>query len=365
MDDVSTQDNAEAQDVLTTLECVGADGSRPDFKELVGKASQALDDQLADEQCDGLLERLSQDPCDVLALEALVIVGLARPEVVANRRIPVQQEGRRLAVLLEKSGDSERAQAVLESLLARTPSDRGVERELSSLMRRNGNLARLVERYLARADECVREGRRDEAVRWLREVLMLDPQRRDVARMIRDLNYADLERRGAWRKGLKATVVSLVCLSGLSGVVWRENSLDRAFASIPPAQAGDLGAMQARLSALDQLVAESPLWMGLFRVSRERASLREQVERLRAERAEQEAKERQARELAVTLAESQYSLARLAAQRYEFDQMQEHLEAALAYGPEDWSERAQIERELAALAEHRQKRAQASKGEQR
>jgi hypothetical protein len=121
--------------------------------------------------------------------------------------------------------------------------------------------------------------------------------------------------------------------------------------------------MQARLGALDEIVDQSPLWMGLFRVSRERSALREKVEHLRAERAEEQARLQQARALATTLAESQYSLARLAAQQYRFDQMRQHLDAALSYAPSDWKERAQIERELAALNERDSERSASSKGD--
>jgi tetratricopeptide (TPR) repeat protein len=360
--DAATQDSASPDEFLAMLESVAADGARPDFKESVGKAAGLFDEAAVEPRCDALLARLSENAGDVRALETLVVLGLARPEVFERRRIPVLQEARRLAVLLERGGESERAQAVLELLLARKPSDRGIERELSSLMRRNGNLSRLVERHLARADECVRAGRRDEAVRWLREVLMLDPQRRDVARMIRDLNYADLERRGAWRKGAKAAAVALLCMSGLSGVVWRETSIDERFERIPQAPNGDMVAMQARLSALDDLVSESPLWLGLFEVSRERASLRESLERMRAERAEQAAKEAQARTLATTLAESQYALAQLAARQYDFDLMRDHLEAALSYAPADWKERASIQLELDALDEREQRKSAPPQG---
>jgi tetratricopeptide (TPR) repeat protein len=188
--DAATDNQANLDEFLASLETVGADGSRAELKELVGRASQLFDDDSAQARCAQLFERLGSDAGDRIALESVVILALARPALVERLRLPLAQEGRRLAVLLERGGDAQRAQAVLELLLARAPSDRAVERDLSALMRRNGNLARLVERHLSRADECVRDGRRDEAVRWLREVLMLDPQRRDVARMIRDLNYA-------------------------------------------------------------------------------------------------------------------------------------------------------------------------------
>ncbi len=361
--DAATDNQTSHDEFLASIEIVGADGARADIKELVGRASELFDDDSAHARCEQLFERLSADAGNRIALESVVVLALARPDVVGRLRLPLAQEGRRLAVLLERGGDAQRAQSVLELLLARFPSDRAVERDLSGLMRRNGNLARLVERHLSRADECVRDGRRDEAVRWLREVLMLDPQRRDVARMIRDLNYADTERRGAWRKGLKAAGVSLLCLSALSGVVWREIDIDERFERIPQAPEGDLNAMQARLSALDEIVDQSPLWMGLFRVSRERSGLREKVERLRAERAEEQARLQQARGLATTLAESQYSLARLAAQQYRFDEMRQHLESALSYAPADWKEREQIERELAALDERDAARSASSKGD--
>lgn len=361
--DAATANHENLDDFLASVEAVGSDGSRADLKQLVGRASEIFDDETAKSRCESMFERLAQDANDLPALESILILTLARPELIGRLRVPVTQEGRRLALLLERGGDPQRAQAVLELLLARAPNDRALERELSSLMRRNGNLGRLVDRHLSRADECVRDGRRDEAVRWLREVLMLDPQRRDVARMIRDLNYADVERRGAWRKGLKVASASLLCLLALTGVVWREIDIDARFERIPAAADGDLRGMQARLSALDQLVDESPLWMGLFRASRERSALRQQVERLRAEQAEHDAKQAQARALAITLADSQYSLARLAAQRYEFEEMRRRLESALSYAPSDWPERTQIVRELGALDEHAKRRAKPAVGE--
>ncbi len=361
--DAATDNQTGRDEFLAQVEIVGSDGFRADFKELVGRASELFDDDSAQAHCEQLFARLGEDAGNRIALESVVILALARAALVERLRLPLAQEGRRLAVLLERDGDSPRAQAVLELLLARFPADRAVEHDLSGLMRRNGNLARLIERHLSRADECVRDGRRDEAVRWLREVLMLDPQRRDVARMIRDLNYADTERRGAWRKGFKVAGTSLLCLSAISGVVWREIDIDARFDRIPQAADGDLRAMQARLGALDEIVEQSPLWMGLFRASRERSSLREKVERLRAERAEEQARLQQARALATTLADSQYSLARLAAQQYRFDQMRRHLEAALSYAPDDWRERAQVEREIAALNERDAGRAAAPKGD--
>ena len=94
------------------------------------------------------------------------------------------QKHGQFATLLERHGDVDNAQTLLELLTARDPDDKELDHGLASLMQRTGNADRLIERYLSRSEDAAREGRRRDAITWLREVLSIDRSRRDVARML-------------------------------------------------------------------------------------------------------------------------------------------------------------------------------------
>ena len=247
-------DSVIVEEVIVALTGAGAGASPADLRQQMERAATNFDNHTAESFGHALLERLTVDPGDVRALEALLILGLAHPKQLERKRIPLVREGRRLAVLLEKQGDCARAQTLLELLTAHAPGDRAVEGELAGVMRRNGNLARLVERNLRRAEEATREGRRDEAVRWLREVLMFDSSRRDVARMIRDLRFEDAQIRAAWRKRLRIAALTALIAATLGAACWREFDIDAMYAAIPQAPKGDVVAMQARLTTIDAMI---------------------------------------------------------------------------------------------------------------
>src|ERR1051326_628003 len=81
---------------------------------------------------------------------------------------------------------------------------------LAQLMRRQGMVQDLVNRYFERARKLMREGRNNEAAGWLREVLQLDPSRKDAARLIRDLRFkraGSRRRRGNGGAGLRFIAV--------------------------------------------------------------------------------------------------------------------------------------------------------------
>lgn len=346
-----TEDGVIVDEVVAALTGPVEGQTKADLRAQVERAASEFDAHTADSFCRALLAHLTEDPTQVRGLEALVVLGLAHPELPERHRIPIAREGRRLAVLLEKQGDAQRAQSVLELLAARVPEDRGVDRDLAGVMRRNGNLDRLVERHLRRAEEAIRDGQRKEAVRWLSAVLALDPSRRDVARMIRDLRYADSERRRTWIRRAKLAAVATVASSAIAAFVWRELDLDQRYRALPDAPRGDLAAMQARLTAIDAFVDEEIAWLGLLDASRERAELRREIgelaaERGRAERAVED--ERLHREAAADAARAR---GRLAAEQRDFENALAQFRAALAVAPEGWTHRERVAIDVQALAE--------------
>lgn len=351
MSSASHQDSAIVEEVIAALTGGGEGAARADLRQQMQRAAREFDARTADTFGRALLGRLTGEPGDVRALEAMLILGLAHPDLLERKRIPLVQEGRRLAVLLEKRGESERAQTLLELLCARAPDDRAVESELAGVMRRNGNLARLVERQLSRAEGAIREGRREEAVRWLREVLAVDPSRRDVARMIRDLRFEDGQRRATLRKRLRIAAVSLLLACALGGAVWREFDLDRKYDELPGAPQGDLAAMHARLEALDELIDGNPLWFGMYQAGRERSQLRSEVDRLDGARAEAERLAAAERARIEIVAEAERSKARLLAEQFQFNQALEHLQISLQNAPPDWQYRGQVERDILSIRE--------------
>jgi hypothetical protein len=178
-----------------------------DFEAQSTRVAEEVDATTAEAYCRRLLAHLADDPQGVHELTALIVLGLAHPAVLETHRIPLGQEGRRLAHLLERDEQADRAQRLLELIAARSPEDRQIDHELASMMRRTGNADRLVERYMRRAEECVAGDRTKEAISWLQEILLIDRSRRDVARMIRDLRWGDQEKRVRWRSRLRTSAV--------------------------------------------------------------------------------------------------------------------------------------------------------------
>ncbi|MBL6721411.1 MAG: hypothetical protein ISQ08_08355 [Planctomycetes bacterium] len=315
-------------------------------------AAEEFDRRTATAFCDALLDQLSDDPANVRLLEALVILGLAHPDVLASARISLAVEGRRLAVLLERGGEPERAQAVLEFLASRMPGEPTIDQELAGLMRRSGNTAALVERYLSRAEAAVERGRVGEAIPWLQEVLLIDRTRRDVARMIRDLRYGEVarerasQRRTRWALGL-ATLSTLATV----GVAWNLDAHTR-FTQLPAAEAHDEAALRCRLDALEGLAHARPVWIGSTRVAEERQRLRDQLAGLeQAVQVEAQLEEQRAAEqLAEAEAHRLRGLALVDSLR--LSEALVAFEACLQVAPADWPQGEQVRTDAEALRRH-------------
>ena len=73
-------------------------------------------------------------------LEALLVLGLAHPEVFERHRISMPQEGRRFAILLERAGNPQRAEDMLRLLLEMFPTSETLKSELEALERRDSGV---------------------------------------------------------------------------------------------------------------------------------------------------------------------------------------------------------------------------------
>ncbi len=216
-------------------------------------------------------------------------------------------------------------------------------------MRRQGDTDELVERCLRRADEAVRAGKPSEAIPWLQEVLLHDRGRRDVARMIRDLRYQEVaERRRRQRRRKVALVGALISALATAGVV-REAQIRDEMRSLPVVRADDAGTISARIAALDELVAEHRIWLGLPGVAEERARLRIELDRLEAKAAERRRLAAEAARERAEQAEAARLQGRIACERGEFSTALGHFRRALELGAPDWSQRPRIEADIRAI----------------
>jgi tetratricopeptide (TPR) repeat protein len=325
-----------------------ADGLRS----MMETAASDFDRRTAHAFGSALLDHLSEDPANMRLLEALVILGLAHPEVLQDARISLAVEGRRLAVLLERSGDVERAQALLEFLAGHMPLDRTVDQELAGLMRRNGNTDSLVERYLRRADLAVEAGRISEAIPWLQEVLLLDRTRRDVARMIRDLRYGEVERDRKKRRGVKVLVgLCGLCFLVAMGVAWNTDAA-RRYGDLPVASDVDLNMMAARLKGLESLSSVRPIWSGSIKVRTEQDRIHWQLREVQRVQRDEQVAAQLAEQVRLAQAEAARVRGLTHAERGDFKAALIAFREAIDRAPEEWDHLPQLQVDHDALVEH-------------
>lgn len=316
---------------------------------LILRAKQEFDENTLASFARSLVGHLAEDSSNLPVLEALVIVGLAHPKAAATHRINLTQEGRRLAHLFEEAGQTERAQSLLEILAAQDPDDRSLDQELASMMRRTGNADLLVERYLSRASELVASARPLEAIPWLREALLIDRTRRDVARMIRDLRYQAEDRSKRTGRRIRRMIMLVIVLAAIGGLVMRELGIRSDYQQLSSGTPGDLSAMNARVSAIDAFQEKHRFWTGMFEASKERRELRVAIMRIEATAASTE-REHKA-QLSTQIAKAQ--AARLRGREYagqgDFSKTLTELRSALEIAPADWEERGQVEADIQAI----------------
>jgi len=311
-----------------------------------------LDARTAEECVEVLTSVAKGEGAEPEVLEALVIVALAHPALAQNLGLDPVAIGRRLVARLERLSEIERALAVLEVLLHHAPGNEALESHLAQLMRRQGMVKDLVGRYFERAKKLVREGRNQEAAGWLREVLQLDPGRKDAARLIRDLRFRNQNH--AQRRGVGVRFVLGTLALGLFAAyaALREFRLSTEFNNLSPAATGNLASQKRRLSDLEQFIQAHPVWHGALGVLSERSELRVQIEvfeeRLRQER---EAVERAERE---RLESADLSRARgmLAIEQADLQGALEAFRQALEFGGPDWKHYERVSGDVSELEAH-------------
>jgi len=311
-----------------------------------------LDARTAEECVEVLSSVAGGEGAEPEVLEALVIVALAHPGLAEQLGLDAVVTGRRLATRYERLGEIERALAVLETLLQSVPGQPSLERDLALLMRRQGMVQDLVGRYFERAKKLMREGRNQEASGWLREVLQLDPGRKDAARLIRDLRFKhqnNVQRRGV---GLRFVLGALSFSLLLSYGVLREFRLSQEFRTLSQPVGGNLGSLKRRLSDLEQFIRAHPVWHGALAVLSERSELRVQLEVFEEKlRQEREAQERARRE---SLESADLSRARgmLAVEQGDLQGALDSFRQALEFGGRDWTHFERVSRDVSDLETH-------------
>jgi tetratricopeptide (TPR) repeat protein len=286
---------------------------------------------------------------DPEVLEALLILSLAHSRLAETTKLAPMPTGRRLATRLEREGEIDHAMAVLELLLAQFPGHEALERDMAQLMRRQGMVQDLVGRYFERAKRCIAEGRPSEAAGWLREVLQLDPGRKDAARLIRDLRFKKLKKDRKGGGGWKIVAVLLLLAGGMTLLVQRELALGEEFRALPRADEGSTSSLERRLATLENFVERNPVWHGSLGVLSERSELRVRLAAL-AEKARQE-REAVEQDLRASLADAEQCRANglLFAQNGDIAGAMRAFAEALEYGGPDWEHRERVERDLADL----------------
>lgn len=347
----TTEDRVLVDEVVNALTSppTDPDSPAPTLKEQLQMAAEEYDRRTAATIARALVDSLCEDPGEVRRLEALLILGLAHPTILDQYQVSLAAEGRRLCVLLENQGELDRARGLLELLVNELPTDRQLQQDLASMMRRTGEVDELVDRCLAHAEEHVQGGRIAEAIAWLQEVLLHDQSRRDVARMIRDLRYQELSNQKVSRRRNRIILLIVVITTTLTALGLRESKIREEYAALPPASNGDNAALDSRIEGIDNLIASNRFWLGMFSVVDERSDLRKKKDRLgakqaAAKRAEVELqyqREAQAESLRLRAIDS-VTLGDLEGAHGLFAQ-------SLKCAAEDWDRRPRIEANIAAI----------------
>lgn len=320
-----------------------------DLRDQMERAAAEFDKRTADAFGRALLDSLTEDPGNLRQLEALLILGLAHPDVLKKNRISLAVEGRRLGILLERNGEVDRARSVLELLSVRLPDERTIDHELAGLLRRSGNTDELVARYLKRAEAFIENGRVKEAIPWLQEILLLDRSRRDVARMIRDLRYEEAEKQVLVGRRNRWLVSLTLCATLATAVIYREITVRREFQALPEAVLSDRGLVTARLGAINEFIEEKRLWGGILGAKEEAARLEDrldEMDHIESQRIKAAAAEQQR---ALELLENTRAEGLRLAERLEFQKALSAFERCLELKVPGWEHESRVRADVEAL----------------
>lgn len=285
-------------------------------------------------------------------LEALFVLGMTHPDLLREIGLNAATVGRRFAARMERDGQPEVSLATLEFLIEEDPTNRGVQRDYAALMRRQGLVGELVQRHLAKAQELIGEGNNAEAIEVLREVLMLDRSRKDVARTIRDLRFQDIKKSQRRRELGRKLLMSIVAIASVTLIGLREYDLRERFNTMLVNEDRSIEAVRGRLASMESFIESYPVWLGAFDALNERSRLRVELERLEA-RAQEEA-ERLDEELRRRREEASHSRerGRVLTLGEDYSSALAEFERALELGGAEWTLREQTQRDIRAIREY-------------
>lgn len=345
----STKNPLIVEDVVTALtgEVAPGPNARAALRDRMQRATQEFDERTAEAFARALFESLSENPTDVRQLEALVILGLAHPQVLERFRISLDKEGERLGFLLERAGATERAESLRELL-----ADRLTVEEVTTaapVANVKSDPSGLIERYLRQADEAANAGRTREAIACLEEVRALDPRRRDVVRLIRDLRARRRVRK--WQFLRAAKVLGLLGLVGLAGygVYWRELHVRELYGALPVLAGDDAAAVRARIGAIENFIAEQHAWFAMPDALAEQRALEERLRRLTARSDAIAAEQRKQLADQVIEAEAARDRGLLFAKQGKFVEAVGDFELALKLAPRAWEHERRVRTDLDAI----------------
>lgn len=87
--------------------------------------------------------------------------------------------------------------------------------------------------------------------------------------MIRDLRFDELERADRKRRLTRLVVICLIVSSAATFLVSRELKIKKEFTDLPQAQIGDLGSLQERHAAIEEMLGEHHVWVGAYKARAE------------------------------------------------------------------------------------------------
>lgn len=351
---VATETKQFIEDVIVALIGSEAEGERAfELPQQVERASHELDAETAESFGSALVENLCADSSDLGSLEALLVLSMAHPEVARRHRVDLVTEGKRLALVLERSNKADRAKHVLESLIVHLPEERSLDHELAGIMRRNGDVGELIERYLARADEAVASRHPLDAVPWLQEVLLLDRTRRDVARMIRDLRYSEVERKGkSSRRNVVLGIVALVSMMITAAFV-REGNIRAEMASLPSGDANDLISLKGRIAGIESILEDRTVWLGMYGAVSETNRLTGDLAKLEVKLAREVREASRLAEQRTDLAEAARERGLMLARSGQFEAALRDLRHSLELTTESWEHRDRVLADVVAIENYK------------
>lgn len=339
--------------LTTVLEAVGAEPLEGEFLD------EVLDRRL--DRCGELTRKAAGRSLELLEaavresgedpelIETLVVVAIAWPRLAARRDLDVAALGRRAALLFEQADEPDRARALLEALADADPDDRGIDRDLTALLRRTGDVDELARRYTERAQVEIDAGRPLEAVPWLQEVLLADPGRKDIARLIRDLRYDDADRRDRRRTLRRRVTAAGVLLALLLGAGWREYSLRSEFQALLAGGPLDRAGLVQRLDDLQSFDRRHAVWHGSIAVGQEVGRVYAAIESIDRKTTAELAAAEAARALRLERAEEARLEGRRLVERGRLHEAVATFERALSLGGAEWDHAERIQRDLDAV----------------